>query len=281
MKIKYSSLLIIWLFLFTACSKKATTKVDPIVQVKETSFVNPVLSSGPDPWIIRKDENYYYLHTLGNRIAIWKTRTVSHLRNAEIKTVWTPPTTGSNSKNIWAPELHYLNSKWYIYYTAGASADFATQRIFVLENSSANPLEGTWTEKGKIGDPDADYFAIDGTVFEHQGKNYLIWSGHISAADNTQRLFIAPMSNPWTLSAKRVQISQPDYEWEKIGTPSVNEGPEILTNTKGNVFLIYSASGCWTDDYSLGLISLKEGGDPLNPADWTKSNQPVFTKNPG
>ena len=76
-------------------------------------------------------------------------------------------------------------------------------------------------------------------------------------------------------------ISAPQYAWESIGAPpAVNEGPEILKNSAGKVFLTFSASGCWTDDYSLGLMTLKDGGDPLVPADWVKTNQPVFVKNP-
>jgi GH43 family beta-xylosidase len=43
--------------------------------------------------------------------------------------------------------------------------------------------------------------------------------------------------------------------------------------------LIYSASGCWTDDYALGMLTLKDGGDPLIAGDWTKSPTPVFSKN--
>jgi GH43 family beta-xylosidase len=44
---------------------------------------------------------------------------------------------------------------------------------------------------------------------------------------------------------------------------------------------VYSASGCWSDDYTLGMLTLKDGGNPLLLPDWTKSSQPVFTKNPG
>jgi GH43 family beta-xylosidase len=45
----------------------------------------------------------------------------------------------------------------------------------------------------------------------------------------------------------------------------------------GKLFLTFSASGCWTDSYSLGLLSLKDGGDPMAPADWSKSPAPVFS----
>jgi GH43 family beta-xylosidase len=246
-----------------------------------TTFKNPLLSSGPDPWVIRKGEYYYYMNTQGNKISIHKTKALSQLERAEVKVVYNAPAAGADSKNIWAPELHFLNNKWYIYYTAGSSGDLSTQRMFVLENSDADPTKGTWEAKGQIKDNAADFFAIDATVFSKGGKNYIIWSGHISAADNTQRLYISALADePWKMASPRVEISVPQYDWEKIGTPHVNEGPEILMNKKGNVFLIFSASGCWTDDYSLGMVSLKENGDPLKAADWTKGPQPVFTKKP-
>ena len=117
---------------------------------------------------------------------------------------------------MWAPELHYLENKWYLYYTAG-SGDLGTQRTFVLENASANPLSGTWTDKGKIGDANADYFSIDGTVLSYNNKNYFIWSGQASATDNTQRLYIARMSNPWTLETLRTLLSSPQLSWETQG----------------------------------------------------------------
>lgn len=59
--------------------------------------------------------------------------------------------------------------------------------------------------------------------------------------------------------------------------PSVNEGPEGLIHN-GNLFVTYSASGCWTDNYALGLLSLQENGDPLNATHWTKSPTPAFQK---
>jgi GH43 family beta-xylosidase len=203
---------------------------------------------------------------------------MSELKNASPQTVWTAPASGENSKNVWAPELHYLNGKWYIYYTAGSSvSDHNTQRSFVLENSSADPTSGTWVDKGKIFDPAADFFAIDGTVLTYNGKDYFIWSGHASATDNAQRIYIARMSNPWTLETARSLISSAQYNWESIGAP-VNEGPEIVINPAGKIFLVYSASGCWTDDYSLGMLTLN-GTDPLLASSWTKTATPVFTKN--
>jgi GH43 family beta-xylosidase len=282
-------LLICLLFVASANCKKpdnGSITVTPPPVTKDTTFTNPLLSSGPDPWVIQKDSFYYYTNTSGDRLKLWRTTAMSKLKDAYVQTIWTKPSTGPNSQNVWAPELHYLDGKWYMYYAAGASSDQSTQRIFVFENISADPLSGSWTDKGKVADPSADYFAIDATIFENNGKRYLIWSGHANAVDNTQCLYIAQMSNPWTLSTGRSLISSPQYPWEMIGSspvsslPQVNEGPEILKGPTGKSFLIYSASGCWTDDYALGMLTLKDNGDPMNAADWVKNPNPVFVKRP-
>lgn len=269
---------ILWIFLLLATAGNSQTKPDIISTDTAATFTNPLLVVGPDPWVISKDGFYYYLHTTGNSIVIRKTKTMTGLKTAHPVVAWKPTPGSANSKNIWAPELHYLDKKWYLYYTAGATADLATQRTYVLENIAADPTTGSWTDKGQIGDTAANFFAIDGTILEYKGKNYFIWSGHISATDNTQRLYIARMANPWTLATPRVEISAPTYAWEKIGTPHVNEGPEILKNAKKEVFLIYSASGCWTDDYALAQLRLKRKGDPLQASHWEKAPQPVFRK---
>src|SRR5687767_11477022 len=244
---RLAAVLILSVLASQSCEKKssccAPQPPPPPPVVSADSFVNPLMASGPDPWVIKKDSSYFYTHTLGNRVGIWKTKKMSELRNAAQTIIWTPPANGSNSKNIWAPELHFIDNKWYVYYTAGSSTDLATQRTFVLENSNADPTTGVWIDKGQIRDSTADYFAIDGTVLTYNGKKYFSWSGHASPADNTQRIYIAGMSNPWTLDSKRTLLSSPDFPWEKAGAPpAVNEGPEFITNPQGKLLLVYSAS---------------------------------------
>lgn len=266
MQIKNIFITLIMLQVFATCSMGQT-------------FTNPLLDSGPDPWVSQKDGFYYYMNTEGNKLSIYKTKDLSQLRKTEKKVIYHAPESGPGSKNIWAPELHFLGNKWYLYYTAGSTPDHSTQRLYVMENSSMDPTQGKWIRKGQIKDKQADFFAIDATVATINSRNYLIWSGHISELDKTQRLFIAELNgDQCTLKTARAEISTPTYDWETIGTPHVNEGPEILKNENGKVFLIFSASGCWTDDYSLGMLSLKNNSDPMDPASWTKSPAPIFTK---
>ena len=225
------------------------------------------------------------MHTTGRNLTIWKTRDIAELKNAEKKIVWTPPATGPYSKDIWAPELHFINGKWYIYFAADAGRN-QSHRLWVLENSSRDPLGGEWVMKGKLADA-SDKWAIDGSVFEHKGRLYVVWSGWEGDTNGRQDIYIARMKDPWTIESRRVRLSMPEYPWEKVGDildwktsdnpphVDVNEGPQFLKH--GNkVFIIYSASGCWTENYSLGMLTASADSDLLDRESWKKSPEPVF-----
>ncbi len=266
-----------------ACSKGgssgggSTPTPTPVPTPTTATFSNPLLSSGPDPWVYQKDGFYYYMQTTGNNLVLRKTAKMSELGSGVSTTIWTPKATGPASHDIWAPEIHFLDGKWYVYFTAGPGNCCGGQRMWVLENASADPTQGTWTEKGQIAVPNQDLWAIDGTILEQNGKRYLVWSGQEAGSDQ-QNLYIALMSNPWTLTGPRTQLSHPQYAWELNGTPKVNEGPEVIQHA-GKTYLVYSASHCSTDDYALGMLTATATADPLDAASWSKSATPVFTKN--
>jgi GH43 family beta-xylosidase len=270
--------LIAGVFLFVVgCKKSPDSGQPPAPAVVDSFFSNPLLPGGPDPWVIQKDTNYYYTNTMGNRVAIYKTSKMSQLAKANAITVWTPPAAGAYSKNIWAPEIHVFNQKWYLYFAAD-DGDNKNHRIYALENDSPDPLTASWIFKGKIADTLNDKWAIDASAFEYKSQLYFIWSGWQADVDGEQDIYIAKMKDPLTIDGSRVKISSPTYPWEKMGAPPViNEGPEALINSKNQLFITYSASGCWTDDYSLGLLTLDAGGDPMNAADWEKTPTPVFS----
>jgi GH43 family beta-xylosidase len=254
-------------------------------QKEAASFTNPLLPAGADPFSFYKDSFYYYTHTTGHNITIWKTKNLSDLPKAVSKVIFTPPIGTMYSKNLWAPEILYIEGKWYIYFAADDGYN-KNHRMYVLENPSPDPMKGEWTFKGKIADA-SDKWAIDGDVFRYYKQWYIIWSGWESNTNGRQDIYIARLKDPWTIDSERVRISSPDLSWETHGylndtiNPShvsVNEGPQALQNGK-NLFIIYSASGCWTDYYALGMLTLT-GEDLLAPSSWKKSKQPVFKQSP-
>lgn len=240
---------------------------------------NPLLDSGPDPWIVREGRVFYYMGTHGDRLAIRATTDLARLSEAAEVTVWRPPATGANAKSIWAPELHRIDGKWYIYYTAAASdvpegKEDAHRGVFVLENSGADPTKGTWTDRGRLVTAQP---GIDGTTFTVNGKRYFVYSPYVGP-DSV--LAIVEMANPWTLGGKETIIARPDQAWERQGGRQILEGPEFLQGPKGDLFLTYSGSACWSDGYAIGLLQAKAGANLLDAKAWTKTARPILEKNP-
>jgi GH43 family beta-xylosidase len=247
-------------------------------------FRNPLLPQGQDPYVFYHDGWYYHIFVEKPfgwcPIYIRSARTIQRLSTAEPLQVWTPPYSGIASRHLWAPELHFIHNRWYIYYSA-ADEDGRNHRIYVLESDTKDP-KGWYHQKGKLSD-ETDRWAIDGTVLQKpSGELYFIWSGdddeisHEHTVHHPQNIYVTPMKNPWTLIGRRACISKPSYAWEKNGPAPINEGPQVLEKN-GKYFIVYSASHSLTDDYCLGLL-INESGNILDPASWRKYPEPVFHK---
>lgn len=248
---------------------------------KET-FTNPILPSGADPYSTYYKGYYYYTHTLQNRLVLWKTKSLTNLKNAKSKTIWIAPKKTDYSNDIWAPEFHIIKDKWYVYFAAD-NGNNNTHRMYVLENKSKDPFKGKWDFKGKVA-AKTDKWAIDGNVFSYNNSLYMIWAGWAGDTNGEQNIYIAKMKNPYEIEGDRVLISSPSFDWETHGAlndpdnppqVNVNEGPQFLMHNN-KIFIMYSASGCWTDFYALGLLSFQGKDDLLNASTWIKSEKPIF-----
>lgn len=257
----------------------------------EGTYANPLCDYGPDPWALWHEGSYYYMHTMIDSLVLWKTKDITDIRNAEKKTIWIP-TDPSNKHNLWAPEIHHIGGKWYIYYAAD-DGNSDNHQLYVLENANKDPFDGEFVMKGRISTDKDNNWAIDGSLFENKGKLYMVWSGWQTRRvdTETQCIYIAEMKNPWTLGSERVLISKPELEWERHyinengwNPPHkifVNEGPQPLKSPKGKyIHVVYSASGVWTPYYALGMLTADTDADLLDPASWKKAPKPLFRQSP-
>ncbi len=250
-------------------------------EAPEASFVyetieNPIAQSANDPWVIEHEGSYYYCFSRNNGVAVARMDSPLDIGSARASQVYSAPSGTMYSNEYWAPELHYLQGEWYIY-VAADDGNNSNHRMYVLRGTSQDPTE-PFEMVGKITDP-SDRWAIDGTVLTLNDELYFVWSGWEGTDNVAQNIYIAHMSDPCTIDSERVLISSPTYSWEKVGTPYVNEGPAALCHD-GKTFIVYSASGSWTDNYCLGMLTL-EGEDPLDAESWSKSKLPVFRARAG
>lgn len=266
--------------LLAGCSSGGTP-TDNGIRPEPCTFRNPV-GVGQDPYVTRYEGWYYFIESRDNGLWVSRSQKLTELKANAVK-VWTPPASGWNRTHLWAPELHPLDGRWYIYYAAGESGPpFIYQRTGVLESVGAD-AQGQYLDRGIVytgdGAPGSgeNVWAIDMTVERLNGQLYAVWSGweRNAATDKTvQHLYIAKMSNPWTISSPRVKLSSPVESWE-VGTElSLNEGAQFLTRN-GQTFIIYSTRESWLKEYRLGQLRLAPGADPMSPTSWTKSG-PVF-----
>jgi len=242
-------------------------------------YPDPLVEQRADPWVWKhQDGTHYFIATVPeyDRIELRRAPSIAHLQQAEPKVIWRKHDNGPMSWHIWAPELHFIDDKWYIYFAAGKAEAIWDIRMHVLENPSPNPLEGEWSEKGQIR-TQWESFALDATSFEHRDRRYLVWAQRDPNIRGNSNLYISEMANPWTLKGTQTRLTRPEYPWEQAGF-WVNEGPAVIIRN-GRLFLSYSASA--TDaNYCMGLMTADEDADLLSPASWSKSPTPVFMSSP-
>lgn len=253
-----------------ACGTAAAPARQP-----EATFHNPIFpGGGQDPSILRWEGNYYLVQSHGGVVRVFRSLTLTGLGAAQGVPVWWEHP-DSDLNQFWAPELVRLDGKFYIYFAAAHHGEHASRRMYVIE---ADQPTGPYVIKGEIAEK-SDHWAIDGSVLEEKGARYFVWSGwRGDHPDMGQQLYIAPMANPWTLAGPRQLLSRPENGWERIGREPINEGPEALHHD-GKLFLVYSASHSFTDDYCLGLLTYDGAGPVTDRHSWRKSPGCVFSKN--
>ncbi len=227
-------------------------------------------SAAPDPFVTYdpRTDYYYGMSSQHSVIILHRSKVLADLfTGGESLTVYR---TGVQiCESMWAPEMYFMDGRWYIYSSGTTSPSDATKHLFVLQSKTADPFDG-FRFKAYLNN---NIFGIDPTVYidDESGKRYLCYSEVI---EGLQWLCIAELTKPWKISTP-VPICDPrDYEWDG----NLNEGPFFVKNGD-RLFIIYSACGCYDDNYKLGLLEYK-GGDMLKKESWEKYPEPLFVKNP-
>ncbi|MDO4864617.1 MAG: family 43 glycosylhydrolase [Ruminococcus sp.] len=250
-------------------------------------YPNPFISERADPYIVDGENGYYYFTAsypaYGNvnkgydRIVLRCSQTVAGLASAEEKTIWQAHSSGIMAKHIWAPEMHKIGGKWYIFFAAGASSDVWAIRPYVLRCEGDDPYNDPWTECGQMqasaGDTDSfRSFSLDMTYFENNGKHYVIWA----EIKGDSSLFMAEIdpSEPWKLTSEPILLTKPEYDWELVNH-RVNEGPAVLKTDK-KVYVYFSASGTGSE-YCVGRMEADIGSDLMDIKSWKKLDKPVLS----
>ena len=217
---------------------------DGIGHIQDNDYAAPIISHRADPYIYKHtDGKYYFLgshtdagHNLNGTyqylyIILRCADTLEDLtdnsgRYTE-KVIYEREPIGPDrvSPHLWAPEIHYIQGGWYVYYTTTVS-DHSSWRIrpHCLACTGDDPMNDPWITKGPIqttveNDIAFTDFSLDHTFFHHKGEDYFVWA---QKTNNISDIFIAKLSNPWTICTPSVLLTHPEYNWELHGF-AVNE----------------------------------------------------------
>lgn len=254
--------------------------------MKQTIFYpNPFILERADPFIVHAPDGYYYftasypaygdVNSGYDRIILRRSESVLGLSKAKEYTIWTAHKEGSMAKHIWAPEIHNILGKWYIFFAAGDRDNIWNIRPYVL-SCDGDPISDEWHELGKMQASSNDTisfnsFSLDMTYFEHNSRHYVIWAEIIGDSS----LFMAEIdpNEPNKLITKPVMLTKPEFAWEKI-KHRVNEGASVL-KSGGRVYIFFSASGTGAE-YCIGQLYADEKSELMDIASWTKLPYPVL-----
>ncbi len=249
-------------------------------------YKNPFIPERADPFITKGPDGIYYftasypayddeLHGY-DRIILRKSDTVNGLADAKELCIWKAHKSGVMSRHIWAPEMHFIGGKWYIFFAAATSEDKWNIKPYVLRCQGENPYCEDWEEMGVVertNDDELSFrcFSLDMTYFEHNGKHYLIWA----QIEGNSSLFMAETFEeaPWKLKTKPILLSKPEYDWEKV-VYQVNEGAAVL-KTEKKIYIFFSASGTGAE-YCIGRLEADIKDELMNKDVWTKLPLPVL-----
>ncbi len=244
----------------------------------KTEYNRPFIAQRADPFILNREGTWYFTASVPayDGICLRRANSLEGLKNAAEKEIWHCHAEGEKSRNIWAPELHYVRGGWYVYFAAGEKDRKFRIRPWALRCLGQDPMNDPWEEEViRPADPFTFRdFSLDMTVFEHREKLYCVWAEKVSRGKKISNLYIAEMADPLTMKTPQMLLTSPTYAWERHGF-WVNEGPSAAEED-GKLFITYSASDTGPA-YCMGLMWMDADGDPMDISQWHKTSLPVLS----
>ena len=286
-------------------------------RVHQDRYEFPMAWNKADPAVCRWQGKYYFISTNdidGNHtLFIREADSIPALVTAQQTCILDTTMYPHLGSLLWAPEMHIiprpspvastgagyapplqangdasravpdLEDRLFIFH-AGTPGPFGQEQSHVMAlKPGGNPMKASdWEMPRRVVKKDGSMLydkgiTLDMTVFWSAGRLYASWSQRqFDPVDLGAWLYIAELDpdEPWRLLSDPQVLTKPEYGWENNHT-FVAEGPFALYQG-GRILLTYS--GALVDStYVVGLLSMEEGADPLEPSNWRKENYPLLT----
>ena len=156
----------------------ATPAPQPLAQ-----YSNPVVDQDlPDPTVIRGGDGQFYVYATQGGDPI---RNIQVARSPDLvrwdvlgDALPVKPTWASRTQDFWAPDVHHVDRRYYLYYSAKPDAALTDQsRGLCLAVATAERPEGPFVDKGSPLQCGESFVNIDPFAFDDPaiGKKWLYW----------------------------------------------------------------------------------------------------------
>lgn len=257
-------------------------------RIHQPHYEFPMAWHKADPAMCRWNGKYYFISTndldANHTLYIREADSIPALATAQQSCILDTAMYPHLGNLLWAPEMHIIRGKLYIFHAGTPESFFCEQSHVMALKEGGNPIKASdWEMPRRVVRPDGSMLygpegiTLDMTVFWSADRLYAVWSQRqFQPIDLGAWLYIAEIDpdKPWQLLTEPQVLTMPEYGWENNHT-FVVEGPFALYRD-GRIYLSYSGAAV-DSTYSVGMLSMADGADPLDPASWTKENYPLLT----
>ncbi len=229
------------------------------IEMVVSQEVNPILLG--DPFIMCYEDTYYAYGTQAeNGIVVYTSDDL--IEWSKMSRLALNKEDSFGEKWFWAPEVYFMNEKFYMYYSADEHICVA------ISTSPLGPFKQVEKKPMLEGEK-----SIDNTLFiDDDGTPYLLFDRF----NDGLNIWIAELEEDLiTLKTESmtpcIHVSQ---EWEKVW-PRVNEGPFVIKHN-ANYYLIYSANSYESQFYGIGYATATN-----IMGEWTKYSGNPILQTPG
>lgn len=259
----------------------AITQAPALAPATYSNFV--LDQDGGDPYVLKSNGWFYLYHPRGQRVYAYRSKDLVHWTYLdEVYNNIGHDYGGHKVEALWAPEVHEVNGKYYMYYvnsmTGGADPDHTGNKdIVVVEGTSPTNFDKS-TRKVLL---DGDYAFLDPTFFKaSDGRMFLFfkWRGQSGTGSEIKGRRMADPKNFWDNNGGTVLLTSDQVA--DLG-PGQTEHPAV-DEKNGHFVLFFSyGDGNGTGDDAYKVLYAK-ATNPLGPYTLANENPIMYSgQSPG
>ena len=209
---------------------------------------------------------------------------------------WEPPqpvlvlsNTSWAREQVWAPEMHAYQGKFYMFVTLTGSDTLPRPAAFAYSSNwpklrergtqifvSDSPLGPFEPFENKPHTP-IDWMALDGTLYEEDGKPFMIFCHEwVQIQDGTIEYVALSEDLSRTMGEPQTMFSASEATWVTEGQRKITDGCFLYKTKTGKLLMIWSSVG--KEGYAIG-IATSQSGKLAGP--WVQQNDLLFEQNGG